>query len=194
MKPPAAPPPAARADSTGPTFAAIDFETANIFRDSACSIGVAIVRGGRISHSTHRLIRPPSSWFKFTRIHGIVWNQVEDAPPFETVWKEIAPLLEGVDFFAAHNASFDRSVLRACLKRSHLPVPKQPFVCSVRVARQVWGIRPTRLSNVCAHLDIPLNHHHALSDAEGCARILLAATEKGWRPPEREPQTQPENT
>lgn len=189
MKPPVALRPAARAESTGPIFAAIDFETANRYKDSACAIGVAIVQGGRIVHSVHRLIRPPSRWFIFTWVHGIVWKQVEEAPPFGTVWQEIAPLLEGVDFLAAHNAPFDRGVLEACLKRYRLPVPKQPFVCSVQVARKVWNLRPTSLSDVCAHLDIPLNHHHALSDAEGCARVLLAAIAEGWHPPDREPQT-----
>lgn len=195
MKPPVSPSPAARTETAGPTFAAMDFETANVFPDSACSIGVAIVRDGRIAHSVHRLIRPPRRWFMFTPVHGIVWKQVEDAPPFGTVWQEIAPLLEGVDFLAAHHASFDQRVLTACLKRHRLPAPELPFVCSLKVAREVWGgFRRNRLSDVCARLDIPLNHHHALSDAEGCARILLAATDKGWRPPEREPQPQPEAT
>lgn len=194
MKPPVSPSPAARTETAGPTFAAMDFETANVFPDSACSIGVAIVRDGRIAHSVHRLIRPPRPSFKFTRIHGIVWKQVEDAPPFDTVWQEIAPLLEGLDFVAAHNASFDQKVLKACLDRHDLPVPELPFVCSLKVAREVWGERPNRLSDVCARLKIPLNHHDALSDAEACAQVLLAATAEGWRPPDRKPQTQPEDT
>lgn len=195
MKSQVSPPPSAPTETAGPNFAAIDFETANFFRDSACSIGVAIVRDGRIVHTVHRLIRPPSSWFKFTWVHGIVWSQVKDAPPFGTVWPEIAPLLEGVDFLAAHNASFDQGVLSACLKRNDLPVPDLPFVCSLKVAREVWGgFRRNRLSDVCARLKIPLNHHDALSDAEACAQILLAATAEGWRPPDRQPQTQPEAT
>jgi DNA polymerase-3 subunit epsilon len=32
-----------------------------------------------------------------------------------------------------------------------------------------------KLSSVCEHLDIPLNHHEAGSDAEACARIILQA-------------------
>jgi DNA polymerase III subunit epsilon len=31
------------------------------------------------------------------------------------------------------------------------------------------------LNLVCEHLQIPLNHHNALSDAEACARIVLEA-------------------
>lgn len=178
-------------ESAGPTFAAIDFETANYGRDSACSVGVAIVRDGRLVQSVHRLIRPPSSRFAFTWLHGIDWEQVADAPPFGTVWEEIEPLLEGVDLLAAHNAKFDRGVLAACVRRHGLPDPGRRFVCSMGVARKVWNFYPTTLSDVCAHLDIPLNHHDALSDAEACARILLAANADGWRPPGGETRTQP---
>ena len=189
---PGAPPSAAPgSEAGGPTFAAIDFETADYQRDSACSIGVAIVRDGSLVQSVHRLIRPPRQEFLFTWLHGLAWEQVADAPPFGSVWREIEPLLEGVDFLAAHNAGFDRSVLAACSKGCDPPLSGRRFVCSMRVARKVWGIHPTRLSDVCARLDIPLNHHHALSDAEACARILLAATAKGWRPPDAETLPQP---
>lgn len=178
-------------EPAGPTFAAIDFETANYGRDSACAVGVAIVRDGSLVQSVHRLIRPPSRRFAFTWLHGIDWEQVADAPPFGTVWEEIAPLLEGVDLLAAHNAKFDRGVLAACVRRHGLPDPGRRFVCSMGVARKVWNFYPTTLSDVCAHLDIPLNHHDALSDAEACARILLAATADGWRPPGGEARAQP---
>ena len=182
LRAPGAPaPPTAGPGSAGPTFAAIDFETANYGPDSACSVGVAIVRDGSLVQSAHRLIRPPSSRFAFTWLHGIDWEQVADAPPFGTVWEEIELLLEGVDLLAAHNATFDRDVLEACSKRHGLPDPGRRFVCSMDVARKVWNFYLTRLSDVCARLDIPLNHHHALSDAEACARILLAATAEGWR-------------
>lgn len=178
-------------ESAGPTFAAIDFETANYGRDSACSVGVAIVRDGSLVESVHRLIRPPSSRFAFTWLHGIDWEQVADAPPFGTVWEEIESLLEGVDLLAAHNAKFDRGVLAACVRRHGLPDPGRRFVCSMGVARKVWNLYPTTLSDVCARLDIPLNHHDALSDAEACARILLAASADGWRLPGGEARMQP---
>ena len=39
-------------------FAAIDFETANNERTSACSIGVVIVRGGEVVDEYYSLIHP----------------------------------------------------------------------------------------------------------------------------------------
>ena len=39
-------------------FTAIDFETANERRDSACAVGVVRVRGGQIVDSYYTLLRP----------------------------------------------------------------------------------------------------------------------------------------
>ena len=163
-------------------FAAIDFETANSNRDSACAIGLAIVRDGRMADLQSRLIRPPDNDFTNTHVHGLRWKDVRKEPAFGEVWQDLSPLLEGLDFFAAHNAPFDRSVLGACCATSGIPTPGREFVCTMRVARSVWDIRPTTLPDVCEHLNIPLAHHEAGSDAEACARIVLAAFENGWRP------------
>ncbi|MFA5187667.1 MAG: exonuclease, partial [Patescibacteria group bacterium] len=38
---------------------------------------------------------------------------------------------------------------------------------------------PTKLPDVCRRLKIPLNHHDAASDAEACARIVMAAMQDG---------------
>jgi DNA polymerase-3 subunit epsilon len=46
------------------------------------------------------------------------------------------------------------------------------------MARDIFGIYPTRLDCVCEALGIPLVHHRAASDAEACARIVLAARRK----------------
>lgn len=160
-------------------FVAIDFETACSGRESACAVGLVRVEGCEIVARETRLIRPPSQEFSFTWCHGITWEDVVDQPPFYDIWRELAPMLEGVRFLAAHNASFDQSVLKACCKASGLEIPVLPFECTVKLARKAWNIRPTRLDVVCRALDIPLNHHEAGSDAEACARILLAAVEDG---------------
>ncbi len=157
-------------------FVAIDFETADPGPDSACAVGLVRVEDGRIARREARLIRPPRPRFTFTWVHGITWEDVACQPAFGGVWPELAAVLDGADFLAAHNARFDRAVLGACCRSAGLAVPPQPFECTVKLAREVWGIRPTKLSDVCRALDIRLNHHEALSDAEACARIVIAAT------------------
>jgi DNA polymerase-3 subunit epsilon len=158
-----------------PTFVAIDFETADYGRDSACAVGLVRVEGGEIMDRRAWLIRPPRRHFVFTYIHGITWPMVACQPEFSGVWPEAARMLAGADFLVAHNESFDRGVLTACCASAGLAPPPLPFQCSMRMARHVLGIRPSRLDNVCKVLGIELRHHDALSDAEASARIALAA-------------------
>jgi DNA polymerase-3 subunit epsilon len=161
----------------GPTFVALDFETADNSRDSACALALVRVENHQIVQRTYNLIKPPRQKFLYTniRIHGITWEDVADQPTFGELWPTFSPMLEGIDFLAAHNASFDRSVLQKCCKTAGLTPPALPFQCTVRLARQTWDIFPTKLNDVCDHLGITLKHHHAASDAEACALIVIAA-------------------
>jgi DNA polymerase III subunit epsilon len=159
------------------TFLALDFETADRSPDSACAIGMVLVKDDQIVQKAHFLIRPPREAFEFTYIHGLEWQDVMDEPTFDQLWPSIHPLLKKADFIAAHNASFDKGVLHACCDNHGITKPKQKFVCTVQLARKTWNIYPTKLPNVCQFLGIELNHHQALSDAEACARIVIAANQ-----------------
>jgi DNA polymerase-3 subunit epsilon len=164
-----------RADPPEGPFVAIDFETADPGRDSACAVGLVRVEQDAVVERVVRLIRPPRRHIEFSYIHGIRWPDVAHAPPFGDVWRELAKVLDDARFLVAHNASFDRSVLRACCARHGLVPPSLPFECTVKWARKTWGIYPTNLPAVCRHLELALQHHDAGSDAEACARIMIAA-------------------
>ena len=156
-------------------FVAIDFETADNGRDSACAVALVRVERGQIVQRLCRRIRPPRRNFIWSHIHGITWDDVAAEPVFETVWADCQGVLEGVDYLVAHNAPFDRSVVRACCKTAGLPEPAAPWRCTVQIARRIWGLRPTTLPEVCRHLGVPLAHHDPASDAHACAQIILAA-------------------
>lgn len=175
-----------------PVFVAIDFETADQGRDSACSVGLVRVEDGVIVRKVVQLIRPPRietgdlftpppTEFMFTHIHGIRPQQVLDQPVFAQAWPKLEPLLEGAAFLAAHNAPFDAGVLNACCEAAKIAKPPHRFIDTVKLARGTWNIYPTKLPDVCRHLGITLNHHEALSDAEACAKIVIAAQKKGVR-------------
>ena len=63
-----------------PTFIAIDFETADHGRDSACAVGIVKVQGTRIIHEESRLIRPFRWIFYFSYLHGITCMPVDRRP------------------------------------------------------------------------------------------------------------------
>ncbi|MFO0801421.1 MAG: exonuclease domain-containing protein [Gemmataceae bacterium] len=162
------------------TFAAIDFETADDGRDSACAVAVVRVEGARIVRRESTLIRPPRALdggaMKWTHIHGLRFEDVKDAPPFAEAWAKVLPAVEGCARLVAHNAPFDRSVLAACLAAAKLPPVSLPWTCTLALATQQWP-KPARnrLPDVCERLGISFtNHHDAAADAEGCARILMA--------------------
>ncbi len=160
-------------------FTAIDFETANPSNASACAVGVARVRGGRVVASEGWLIRPPAGHDRFFEvnvgIHGIRESDVVTAP----TWTEQLPRLldfVGDDILVAHNAGFDMRVLRtACEVTGHVP-PEARYLCSLHVARKTYDLPSYRLPFVAAaagHLDFA--HHDATADALACAQIVIDA-------------------
>ena len=66
-------------------FIAIDFETANEKRASACSLGMTIVKNGQVVDELYYLIKPKELRFSpmNTWIHGLRANDVKNAKEFE---------------------------------------------------------------------------------------------------------------
>lgn len=181
------------------TFCAIDFETANYERDSACAVAIVRVERNRVVDEWSTLIRPRDGrvHHRFTQIHGITTSDVRDAPSFAEAWSVARRKLRGSRFLAAHNAPFDAGVLHACADQYGITVPSVPFLCTVRLARVAWNIRPTRLPDVAAALGLELDHHDARSDALACANIVTAWRRRTIRPsvqqqPERKGHRLPE--
>lgn len=158
----------------GNSFVAIDFETANRFRDSACAVSAVSVINGAISEVFTTLIRPPSSLFEFTNIHGITFADVRHSPSFGDIAPKLLTLLSEAPFVAAHNSSFDSSVVNALCELIGEPLPATPWLCTVRLARRTWRLPRCGLADVSHFLGISLNHHDAESDARACASIVLA--------------------
>ena len=157
-------------------FAAIDFETANPYRSSVCSVGVVVVREGVVVERFYRLIRPEPNYYMSwnTRVHGITAADTEGAPRFPEVWQEVAPLVEGLPL-VAHNSPFDEGCLKAVFRRYELEYPDYRFYCTCRAARRTMPQLPNhRLETVAEACGFDLRqHHHALADAEACAEIAL---------------------
>ena len=158
-------------------FAAIDFETANHYPSSVCSLGVVIVREGQIADKIYRLIRPEPEWYSYwnTRIHGLTKHNTANEKVFPYVWQEIEPKIAGLPL-VAHNSPFDAGCLRAVFRVYQMDYPDYEFHCTCRASRKTFGkLLPNhRLHTVAAHCGFDLtHHHHALADAEACAEIAI---------------------
>jgi DNA polymerase-3 subunit epsilon len=159
-------------------FAAIDFETANYYPSSVCSVGVIVVRNGLITDKIYRLIRPEPEWYSYwnTQIHGLTENDTANEKVFPHVWEEIEPKIAGLPL-VAHNSSFDAGCLRAVFRVYQMDYPEYEFHCTCRASRRVFGksLPNHQLHTVAARCEYDLrNHHHALADAEACAWIAMA--------------------
>ena len=155
------------------TFTAIDFETANQHRTSACSVALALVREGCLLGTMHCPIRPePMIFSPFNvSIHGITEKDVADASTFEGAWPNILSSIDGPLISHSH---FDIEVIEKSLDACSLPCPAIEYYDSVRLAKLMWPNEPNhKLDHICQTLGIPLEHHNAQSDAEACALIAI---------------------
>jgi len=111
-------------------FTAIDFETANSSRGSACAVGLGTVEGGRIVRAVQHLIRPDPLYFSpfNISIHGITAEDVANAPSFAELWSELLASIS--EPLVAHNASFDISVIRRSLDNAGMDYPDIDYYCT----------------------------------------------------------------
>ena len=155
-------------------FAAIDFETANNERASVCSVGIVVVRNGEIVKTFYSLIQPEPNYYTYhcSMIHGLCFEDTEDAPIFPIVWEQIEPMIEGLPL-VAHNKSFDESCLKAVFRVYQMDYPDYEFYDTLCVARRMFpDLENHQLQTVAAACGYCLEeHHHALADAKACAWI-----------------------
>ena len=163
-------------------FIAIDFETANESRDSACQIGITTVQNGAIKEVKSWLINPEQSFNYFnTSIHGITEEMVKDEPTFKELWPILSPYFGDEEFgniIVAHNATFDINVLLCMLERYNIIPPKNLFLCSLAIARRTW-IQPSySLTSLCNYFNLIPGKHDAGEDSRACAELLLLAAKE----------------
>ena len=159
-------------------YTAIDFETANPYRGSPCSVGLVRVRNGVPVEEKHWLIRPPERvdwfWEWNTAIHGITPAHVANAPR----WKDVLPALIafiGEDVVVAHNAGFDIGVIRYACAADNIEWPEMRFVCTLVMSRRALSLPTYRLPYVAESLGYTLpDHHDALADARALVAVVNA--------------------
>ena len=159
-------------------FIAIDFETANERRDSACEVSMVRVSGHEVVDVYTRLIKPHSS-MKFNPrnigIHGITPKEVADAPEFDVVASEMWSFANGLPL-VAHNAAFDLGVLTKTANLYSVSVPDIDFYCTKILARNEPSVDLLNygLVNICDYLGLDFREtHRAEADATACAEVTL---------------------
>ncbi|HZU40743.1 MAG TPA: exonuclease domain-containing protein [Solirubrobacteraceae bacterium] len=159
-------------------FLVLDTET-NGLGGEACElteVGAVLVGGGELHERWSSLVRPRAPLRRgIQRFTGITQAMVEGAPAPEEVLPEVQARLRG-RVLVAHNAPFDRRVLRQAFERAGQPWPDPPVLCTAALARVLLPLqRERRLPVLADALGVEVRGvHRALVDAETCARVLCA--------------------
>jgi DNA polymerase-3 subunit epsilon len=157
-------------------YVAIDFETANSYRGSPCSVGLIRVRNGFPAAERHLLVRPPEAVDYFdafnTIIHGITEDMVADAPRWRDALPSIIEFI-GDDVVVAHNAGFDTGVIRHACAADNIAWPELRFLCTMVLSRRALSLPSYRLPFVVDALGGSLDeHHNALADARAVIDVV----------------------
>lgn len=157
-------------------FIAMDFETANRYPESACSLALVMVRNNEIVDRFYTVINPQMPFDgRNIEVHQITAEDVKDAPTMAEVWPKIKDLYQPGMLVAAHNARFDTNVMRQSLARYGISEPHYLVIDSLATSKLFEPELPNhKLDTVSEALQVNLWHHHnALSDSEACAEILI---------------------
>lgn len=157
-------------------FTAIDFETANAYRGSPCSVGLVKVRNGVPVAERHWLMRPPvgADWFALPNmeIHGITPDMVATAQRWKDTLPSIIEFIED-DVVVAHNAGFDIGVIRYACAVDNIEWPEMRFLCTLVMSRRALALPTYRLPYVVESLGFELrDHHDALGDARAVVDVV----------------------
>ena len=149
-------------------FIAMDFETANHYPESACSLALVMVRNNKIVDRFYTVINPQMPFdARNIQVHQITAEDVKNAPTMAML-------------VAAHNARFDTNVMRQSLARYGIEEPHYLVIDTLASSKLLEPELPDhKLDTVSEALNVELWHHHnALSDSEACAGILIKQEEQ----------------
>lgn len=158
-------------------FLAIDFEVASRLEYSPCAVSIYSFTEKSYTKILSTLINPGNVFFdpKFTELHGITKEMVEDAPSVKDVLQDICIAIKD-KFLFAHNASFDINKIIDGCNYYNIDIPNFKYADSLMIAKRTWqGLINYKLNTISEFLNIELNHHNADSDAIACGKIVLEA-------------------
>ncbi|MEA2222369.1 MAG: polymerase subunit epsilon [Solirubrobacteraceae bacterium] len=162
-------------------FVVVDTET-NGRAGEACElteVGAVLVGGGELHDRWETLVGGVAPLSRaIQRFTQITQGMVDEAPPADTVLPDLAAIIGSppARVLVAHNAAFDRRVLRQAFERAGLSWPDPPTLCTVALARRFAPlVRQRRLAALADALGVEVHiTHRALADAETCARVFCA--------------------
>lgn len=154
-------------------YICIDIENPNARGNSICSIGIIVVKDNKVINKIYSLINPEDRFdINNSKITGLCYADVKNAPNFKEYWKEIFRLFEE-NIVVGHNIIYDLNVIAKSLDRYDIDMPKVNYYCTLNISKNVLNLESYSLNNICQHLNIILDkHHNALEDSKATQEIF----------------------
>ena len=154
-------------------YISVDIENPNTRGNSICSIGIIIVKDNKIIDKKYSLINPEDRFdINNSKITGLTYADVKDAPTFKEYWKTIEDLFKN-NVIVGHNITYDLSVISKALERYDIDAPVFNYYCTLKLSRKYINTNSYSLNSLCDLLKINLdNHHNALEDALASQQIF----------------------
>lgn len=154
-------------------YISVDIENPNARGNSICSIGIIIVKDNQIIDKKYSLINPEDRFdINNTKITGLTYADVKDAPTFKEYWESIEDLFKN-NIIVGHNITYDLTVIAKALERYDIEVPIFNYYCTLKLSRNFINTNSYSLNSLCDLLNVKLeNHHNALEDAKASQKIF----------------------
>ncbi len=158
-------------------FVVFDLETTglNPVNNEIIEIGAVKLKEGKVVDEFSSMVKPERNIpAKITEITGIDDSMVQDAEPFEKVFKKFIDFMDGAPL-VAHNMDFDYSFIREPLNE-FMRSDEITLIDTLTLARAVKPkLKNHKLATLVDHYNIDLeNHHRALDDAKATGYLFLA--------------------
>lgn len=162
-------------------FIVFDLEMPGQHEPRISAIGITVIENRKITDKLYYLVNPECDFDPYViRLIGITPEMVAKEPTFPVIWEKIKDIMSS-GILVAHGAPGDLNTLCLCLKHYGIRwKDKIPYLCTCNIGLKSFpDLDGYGLDVMCRHIGFPLDHHYALSDSEGCARLLLDYIEKG---------------
>jgi DNA polymerase-3 subunit epsilon len=165
------------------TFAVLDVETTGLdpaYGHRVCEVGCLRARDGQVLERFESLVDPgrdisPGAF----RVNRITPEMLRGAPKFDAIADRLLRRMENA-VLVAHNAPFDLGFLTAELEIARRPLPDNPGVDTLALARNQYRFYRNSLSAVAGALEVQTHAttHRAMSDVETTYGVLKRMMEE----------------
>ena len=146
------------------------------------ALGITVIDKGIITDKYFYLINPETEFDPYViKLIGITPEMVKDKPTFPEIWEKVKDVMSS-GLLVAHGATGDLKALCGCMKDYGIEWKDEiEYTCTCDMGIKCYNdLGAYSLDTLCEHIGFyDLQHHDALSDSEGCARLYLDYMEKG---------------